>query len=60
MESDQALDIRRLPWRSRGSKDLFDSHVLQLPWNALTVDRIAVAHEISWRRVPWKGLNKLL
>jgi hypothetical protein len=52
--------IGRLPRRSRCSKDFFNSHVLQLPSHALTVDRIAVAHEISWRGIPGKSLNQLL
>src|SRR4030095_10080259 len=38
----------------------FNSHVLQLPSHALTVDRIAVAHEISRRGIPGKSLNQLL
>jgi len=58
--SDQAFYIGRLPRTSRCSKDFFNSHVLQLPSHALTVDRIAVAHEISRRGIPGKSLNQLL
>jgi hypothetical protein len=57
--ADDPFGERVLP-RCSGSDDHFaNSHVGQAPGEALAVDGIPIAEEISWRGLVWEGLEDL-
>jgi hypothetical protein len=58
--SNQALDVRGLPWASRGSEDVCDSYVEQLSPNFLSVNPITIAQEKARWRIKGECLKQLL
>src|SRR5664279_6397837 len=58
--TDQPLDIRVLPWRSRRGNHVLHSQAFRHGHPVTTVDRIAVAQKISAPVVPGESLPHLL
>ena len=58
--SDDALNVRTLPWRSRSAEDLLDAHHLDLFSEIASVDSITVSQEIFRCAVERKGFHDLL
>ena len=47
--SNEALDVRILPWTLRCDHNFFDTHVLDALPKGHAVDTVAVTEEIAWR-----------
>src|SRR6266849_9753755 len=58
--ADHSLRVRVLPWRPCCGQDLDDSEVLYAPSEDVTIGGIAVAQEVSGRRVFRERLDDLL
>jgi hypothetical protein len=57
--ADDPFGERVLPGRSGSDDHVVNSHVGQAPGEALAVDGIPIAEEISWRGLVWEGLEDL-
>src|SRR3954471_18191565 len=58
--ADHALDVSALPGRARGGQHWFDAHGLHLLDELLAENPVPVAQQITWCRVPGKGLPELM
>lgn len=56
----QSFGMGVLPGTPGSRKDFIDAHVLHTIPEALSVDAIAISHEIPRSRLPWEGLHNLL
>jgi hypothetical protein len=58
--ADEPLNIRRLPRTTRRNFDFFDPHVTHALLERLSVNRIPVSQQVTWRCIPWKRVDHLL
>ena len=55
--TNQAFDVRILPWAARGGEDLFDAHALDASPKMLAIDRIAIPEQVLRRTIPGESLD---
>ena len=58
--ADEALNVRILPWRLRGSNDFLDAQVVDALLEGVTVNAVAITKQKPWCFVFRKCLDKLL
>ena len=58
--TDDALDVRRLPGRSRCGQYFRDPQPSQALARGFPIDAVTIADHVARRRIPWKRLGDLL